>query len=329
MGKTVGADLPRGLLTQAAWVLASMASRGSRGGGASGIIPPLAVEYMRSNSEVRSPQPHARRPPGSAHRSRVTSRVYAALWKNSVAREMSFKSNFLLWILVELLWFALQLSFISVLFCTRTHRHLDQMAGRPADRREPFHPADFSGLFPDQLHPPLGIDPHGQAGFPAAAAGQHALRRLAAAGGSGRVRQCGFAVAVMVYAARQAAPAADAAQVLAFSCSASSGIAIHYSLMFLLAAISFWTVRARASCGAITICSTSPGCRTRRFAACSRRCSRLRFRCCWCQRARPAAGQQTEPPTPLLLLLGMCVVCALVSEWGWRISISRYTSASS
>src|SRR3984957_17591633 len=42
--------------------------------------------------------------------------VYLALWKNSVAREMSFKSNFILWIIVELLWFGLQLSFVGVLF---------------------------------------------------------------------------------------------------------------------------------------------------------------------------------------------------------------------
>src|SRR5579871_3565017 len=42
--------------------------------------------------------------------------IYAALWKNSVAREMSFKSNFILWIFVELLWFGLQLCFISVLY---------------------------------------------------------------------------------------------------------------------------------------------------------------------------------------------------------------------
>src|SRR5438093_9076640 len=53
---------------------------------------------------------------------RLTSRVsrylgiYVALWKNSVAREMMFKSNFLLWIVVELLWFGLQLSFIGVLY---------------------------------------------------------------------------------------------------------------------------------------------------------------------------------------------------------------------
>src|SRR5579863_5512827 len=42
--------------------------------------------------------------------------IYGALWKNSVARELSFKSNFLLWIFVELLWFGLQLSFIGVIY---------------------------------------------------------------------------------------------------------------------------------------------------------------------------------------------------------------------
>src|ERR1700722_17652483 len=42
--------------------------------------------------------------------------IYAALWKNSVAREMSFKGNFLLWIVVELLWFGLQLSFVTVIY---------------------------------------------------------------------------------------------------------------------------------------------------------------------------------------------------------------------
>ena len=42
--------------------------------------------------------------------------IYAALWRNSVAREMSFKGNFILWIVVELLWFGLQLCFVEVVF---------------------------------------------------------------------------------------------------------------------------------------------------------------------------------------------------------------------
>src|SRR2546426_10213352 len=47
--------------------------------------------------------------------------IYAALWKNSVTREMIFKSNFLLWIVVELLWFGLQLTFIGVLYLHTEH----------------------------------------------------------------------------------------------------------------------------------------------------------------------------------------------------------------
>src|SRR5262245_3502549 len=42
--------------------------------------------------------------------------IYAALWKNSVTRETMFKGNFLLWIFVEVIWFALQLSFIGVIY---------------------------------------------------------------------------------------------------------------------------------------------------------------------------------------------------------------------
>src|SRR5258708_20110181 len=47
--------------------------------------------------------------------------IYTALWRNSVVREMGFKTNFLLWIVVELLWFALQLCFIVVIYQHTDH----------------------------------------------------------------------------------------------------------------------------------------------------------------------------------------------------------------
>ena len=53
-------------------------------------------------------------PPLSTGRRYLT--VYAVLWRNSVVREMGFKTNFLLWIFVELLWFAMQLCFINVIY---------------------------------------------------------------------------------------------------------------------------------------------------------------------------------------------------------------------
>ncbi|HEY6226317.1 MAG TPA: hypothetical protein VI282_04255, partial [Verrucomicrobiae bacterium] len=49
--------------------------------------------------------------------------IYVELWKNSVAREMGFKSNFILWIIVELLWFGLQLAFFNVIYS-----HTDSIA---------------------------------------------------------------------------------------------------------------------------------------------------------------------------------------------------------
>ena len=47
--------------------------------------------------------------------------IYALLIRNSLIREMSFKANFLLWTLVEILWFLGQVLFIEVLFSHVTH----------------------------------------------------------------------------------------------------------------------------------------------------------------------------------------------------------------
>ena len=42
--------------------------------------------------------------------------VYRILLRNSLIREMSFKGNFLLWMVTELLWFLGQILFVDVLF---------------------------------------------------------------------------------------------------------------------------------------------------------------------------------------------------------------------
>ena len=45
--------------------------------------------------------------------------IYWVMLRNSLIREMSFKSNFLLWVIVELLWFVGQIVFIEVLLFMR------------------------------------------------------------------------------------------------------------------------------------------------------------------------------------------------------------------
>ena len=40
-------------------------------------------------------------------------------------------------------------------------------------------------------------------------------------------------------------------------------------------------------------------------------------------------ADKLSSPGPILLLLAMSVFCFVLSEWGWRTSLRRYTSASS
>ena len=42
--------------------------------------------------------------------------VYRLMLRNSLVREMSFKANFLMWIVVECLWFVGQIVFLEVMF---------------------------------------------------------------------------------------------------------------------------------------------------------------------------------------------------------------------
>ena len=172
-----------------------MVSRGLCGNAASGIMARLEDDKMSSKSEVQSPKSFDALP-STGYASPVTRyfAIYAALWKTSVTREMSFKGNFILWIVVELLWFALQLCFISVLYL-HTNPSAPGRNGRWCCwSARAVSSSKLSGVFLDKLCEPVGTRPHRQNGFPADAAGEHAFRRLVAAGGSRRVcewRVCG------------------------------------------------------------------------------------------------------------------------------------------
>jgi ABC-2 type transport system permease protein len=107
---------------------------------------------------------------------------------------------------------------------------------------------------------------------------------------------------------------------------------IHYSLMFLLATISFWTVRAQGIVwGYYNLFNIA---RMPDEAFAQARVFKAVFTF-----ALPMLLVSNVPvrllvnkvtsPGPVLLLILMSVVCFVVSEWGWRTSIRRYTSASS
>ena len=264
------------------------------------------------------------------HASRYLS-IYAALWKNSVAREMSFKSNFLLWILVELLWFGLQLSFISVLYLhtdhigTWTKWQVVLLIGASH-----FIQQIYQAFFLINCTNLSELVRSGKLDFllllPVNTRFVVSLRQV----DLGAFVNASSAVALMVYAARQLHLVPTLVQLLGFLALCVAGIAIHYSLMFLLASISFWTVRAQgivwgyynlfniarmpdeAFHGLFKIVFT--------FALPMLLVSNVPAR---------LLTDKLSTPFPVLLLLLMSVVCFGVSEWGWRASMRRYTSASS
>jgi ABC-2 type transport system permease protein len=257
--------------------------------------------------------------------------IYAALWKNSVTREVTFKSNFLLWILVELLWFALQLSFISVLYLHTDHiktwtkwevviligaSHFIQQVFQAfflincANLSELVRSGklDFLLLLPVNTRFVVSLRQVDLGGFVNAAS----------------------AIGVMVYAAAQMHLSPTLAQALGFLALCAAGIIIHYSLMFLLASIAFWTVRAQgivwgyynlfqiarmpdeAFRGLFKVVFT--------FAIPVLLVSNVPVR---------MLVSKLDQPWYLVLLLAMAVTCFAVSEWGWRASLRHYTSASS
>jgi ABC-2 type transport system permease protein len=257
--------------------------------------------------------------------------VYAALWKNSVSREMSFKSNFLLWILVELLWFGLQLSFISVLYLhtdnigTWTKWQVVMLIGGSH-----FIQQIYQAFFLVNCTNLSELVRSGKLDFllllPVNTRFLVSLRQV----DLGAFANASFAVAVMAYAARQMHLVPTLVQILGFLALCVVGIVIHYSLMFLLASISFWTVRAQgivwgyynlfniarmpdeAFGGLFKAVFT--------FAVPMLLVSNVPVR---------LLADKLSSPAPVLLLLFMGVVCFCLSEWGWRASMRRYTSASS
>lgn len=258
-------------------------------------------------------------------------RVYAALWKNSVTREMIFKSNFLLWIVVELLWFGLQLSFIGVLYLHTDHIgswHKWQVVMLIGGSH--FIQQIFQAFFLVNCTNLSELVRTGKLDFllllPVNTRFVVSFRQV----DLGAFVNASFAVAVMGYAATQMHLVPSFIQVMGFLVLCLAGIVIHYSLMFLLASICFWTVRAQGIVwGYYNLFN---------IARMPDEAFRGLFRAVFTF-AIPMLLVSNVPvrvlvkplgsPKWALLLLGMSVACFLVSEWGWRASLKRYTSASS
>ena len=287
---------------------------------------------MSPKPEVRSPKSEAEVPrfPRLAPVIRYLG-IYAALWKNSVTREMTFKSNFLLWIVVEMLWLAMQLVFIGVLYLhtdqigTWTKWQVVMLVGGSH-----FIQQIFQAFFLVNCTNLSELVRTGKLDFllllPVNTRFVVSLRQV----DLGSFVNALSAVGLMGYAAHQLHFAPDALQIFGFLTLCVAGILIHYSLMFLLATISFWTVRAQgivwgyynmfniarmpdeAFQGLFKAVFT--------FAIPMLLVSNVPVR---------VLADKINSPGSIPLLLAMSLVCFVVSETGWRASVRRYTSASS
>jgi ABC-2 type transport system permease protein len=264
------------------------------------------------------------------HVSRYLS-IYAALWKNSVSREMGFKTNFLLWILVELLWFGLQLSFIAVLYLhtdrigTWTKWQVVMLIGGSH-----FIQQIFQAFFLVNCTNLSELVRTGKLDFllllPVNSRFVISLRQV----DLGAFVNAASAVAVMSYAAHQMHFVPTFSQVFGFLALCVAGVAIHYSLMFLLASISFWTVRAQGIVWGYYNLFNIARMPDEAFQGLFKAIFTFGIPMLLVSNVpvRVLSNHLASRGSVLLLLL-MSVVCFLVSEWGWRASLRHYTSASS
>jgi ABC-2 type transport system permease protein len=258
-------------------------------------------------------------------------RIYTALWKNSVTREMIFKSNFLLWIFVELLWFGLQLSFIGVLYLHTDHIgswtkwQVVMLIGASH-----FIQQIYQAFFLVNCTNLSELVRSGKLDFllllPVNTRFVVSLRQVDLGG----FVNATFALVIMAYAAHQMHLTPSAVQVFGFFVLCLTGIVIHYSLMFLLASISFWTVRAQGIVWGYYNLFNIARLPDEAFQGLFK--ALFTFVLPMLLVSNVPVRLLVKPATSpawTLLLLAMSVVCFGISEWGWRASLRRYTSASS
>jgi ABC-2 type transport system permease protein len=257
--------------------------------------------------------------------------IYATLWKNSVAREMSFKGNFILWIIVELLWFGLQLTFVSVIYSqtrmvgTWTQWQMVMLVGASN-----FIQQMFQAFFLTNCTGLSELVRTGKMDFLLALPVNTRFLISLRVVDLGAFVNAAFGLCVLIYATHKAGVHPTPMQLCGFTALCIVGILIHYSLMFILATISFWTVRAQgivwgyynlfniarmpdeAFKGAFKAVFT--------FALPVLLVSNVPVR---------VLADKLSSPWAWMLLLGVGALWACVSEWFWRYSIRRYTSASS
>ena len=258
--------------------------------------------------------------------------LYGQLCRISLIQEMMFKVNFLLWIVVESLWFALQLAFMSVLY-----EHTDSIAGWTKwevillSGASQFLMQLVSIVFMTNLTNLSELIRTGKLDFflllPVNTRFLISTRKFEA----GNVVNALLGLAVMGYALSRLGVVPTAAQIAGFFVLCGAGLTIHYSLMFLLAIVAFWTVRAQGMVwGYYNLFNIArlPD------AAIPRGAFKAVFTFVLpmllvANVPVKLLTDRLSSPWEMGLLMVMAAGCFAGSEWVWRLATRHYTSASS
>ncbi|HZC34994.1 MAG TPA: ABC-2 family transporter protein [Chthoniobacterales bacterium] len=173
-------------------------------------------------------------------------RVYGVMLRNSLVREMNFKLNFLLWMLVEVFWFAGQLIFIEVIYAhvdaigdwtkwdmvllVGTHQIISQI---------------FNAFFFTNLMNLSELVRTGKLDFvllqPIDAQFTASVRRF----GIDSLINAFVGVLIVCYALKRIQVVPSFGQIALYFATVLIGVSLHYAVMFGLATVSFWSVRAQ------------------------------------------------------------------------------------
>ena len=261
--------------------------------------------------------------------------IYAIMFRNSLIREMSFKANFLLWILVEALWFLGQIVFIEVIFqyvnvigdwtkwevilLIGTHQLISQIfqaffylnvVNIPEMVRTGR--MDFMMLLP--MDTQFAVSTR-QFGFDS-------------------VINAGVSVAIIGLALARLGIHPNAASLLLYAVAVGFGITIHYSIMFFLTTLSFWIVRAQGLVyGYYNLFNIA-----RYPDSIFKGAGAFKFIFSWIipvilvanVPARVLIGAaKGSLLSPLLHLVAATFLVLTLNRFLWKLALSRYTSASS
>src|SRR5437867_12508776 len=172
--------------------------------------------------------------------------IYSIMLRNSLIRDLSFKANFLLWMVVEILWFCGQIVFFSIIFGNVDHIgdwtkwEVVLLIGTHQIIAQLFQAFFFVNVanIPElvrtgRLDSLLVLPVDSQF---AVSTKQSALDSIvnAALGG-----------VVVCVSLSQLGVMPNPVSILLYLVALGFGVAVHYSIMLCLAAVSFWIVRAQ------------------------------------------------------------------------------------